>query len=276
MTFQTFEISVASGEPILLFDFSVGSAHFRYTTADRTIMYGGNAYAPRAIKRSNPQVGPDVRRQTLTVTAPRDIEVAQLYAVYAPSRDVLLTITNLHFTDPDGQGIVDWIGRVIGPTWKGSTVDIACEPVYTSVQATGLRRRWGVGCPHVLYGQGCTLNAHDFGIGTTLSAASGLTITIPSASLPTGLSFLGGFIEWDSGSNYWERRSIDAVADFDTTLTLSYGSPQLAPGLIVIVYPGCSKTTANCAAFGNTLNYGGQPFIPVVNPMDGTLANPYL
>jgi hypothetical protein len=219
-------------------------------------------------------MGSDIRRQTLTVTAPRDIEVAQqLYGVYAPAKDVLLTITNLHYTDPDGQGIVDWIGRVIGPTWKGSIVDIACEPVFTSVQTNGLRRRWGTGCPHVLYGPNCTVSAAAYKVTGALSSVSDLDITSSAFTLAPGLSFLGGFVEWDSGNGYMERRTIDSVSG--TTLTLSYGSPQLAIGLSVNAYPGCSKTTANCAFFNNSINFGGQPFIPAVNPMDGTLVNPY-
>lgn len=272
MTFDTYETSVAQGEPILLFDFALGIAHFRYTTADRPITYQTDAFAPAPIKRSNPIQSQDVRRKSMTVTAPRDIPVAALWSAYAPSTDVLLTITELHYTDPDAQGIVDFVGRVIGPTWKGSTVELLCEPVYTSVQTTGLRRRWGVGCPHVLYGPGCTLNPAPFGRTGALTTVSGLDITSPAFTLPAGLAFKGGYVEWDSGFGYVERRTIDGVAG--TTLTLAYGSPQLAIGLEVTAFPGCARNLAACNSLGNAINYGGQPFIPIKNPMDGSVANP--
>lgn len=272
MTFSQYETSIASGEPVLLFDFSIGTAHYRYTTADRPITYLTNVYAAAPISRSAPVQSSDIRQQNMRVTAPRDISVAQLYAQYPPGGDVLLTVYSTHFTDPDGQFIVDWVGRVTGVTWQGSTIEISCEPVYTSVQTMGLRRRWGLNCPHVLYGPGCTLNPTLFKVTAPIQTVSGFTITGAGFNPPAGLSFVGGYIEWDSGSGYLERRTIDAVSG--TTLTLAYTSPQLVPGLSIALYPGCNRTMTNCNAFGNIPNYGGQPNIPTKNPMDGSIANP--
>lgn len=269
MTFDTYERSAAQGEPILLFDFVLGLTHYRYTTADRPITYQTQVYQPAPIHRSNPIKSSDVRRQMLTVTAPRDIDVAAVFMAWAPGIDMLLTITSLHYTDTDGQGIVDWIGRVSSPTWKGSSVEITCEPVYTSVQTAGLRRRWSVNCPHVLYGAGCNLAALPFKGTGTISTVAGVLVTVPAlATPPTGLSYLGGWLEWDSGNGYSERRTIEGVAG-GGALTLAYGSPQLIAGLAVGAYPGCNRTTNNCNSFGNIVNFGGAPYIPNKNPMDG-------
>lgn len=273
MTFNTFETSIASGEPILLYDFSIGTAHWRYTTADRPITYQSNPFAAAPITRTAPVQSSDIRQQIMRVTCPRDIGLAQIFAQYPPAGDVLLTVTALHYTDPDQQGIVDWVGRITGVTWSGSTVEFACEPVYTSVQTMGLRRRWGLNCPHVLYGVQCTLNPALFKVTAPIQAVSGYTITGAGFVPPSGLSFVGGYIEWDSGSGYLERRTIDSVSG--TTLTLAYTSPQLIPGLSIALYPGCNRTTTNCNAFGNILNYGGQPNIPTHNPMDGTMSPTY-
>ena len=273
MTFNAFETSAASGEPILLFDFSIGTAHWRYTTADRPITYQTNVFAAAPITRTAPVQSSDIRQQTMRVTVPRDTSIiTQLFTQYPPGGDVLLTVYGMHFTDPDGQAIVDWTGRITGVQWQGSTVEIACEPIYTSIQTMGLRRRWGLNCPHVLYGPGCTLNPALFKVVAPIQSVSGFTITGAGFNPPAGLSFVGGYVEWDSGSGYLEHRTIDSVSG--TTLTLSYGSSQLIPGLSVSLYPGCSRTTTNCNAFGNIPNYGGQPQIPTKNPMDGSLANP--
>jgi hypothetical protein len=52
-------------------------------------------------------------------------------------------------------------------------------------------------------------------------------------------------------------------------LTIDNIGPGLAVGLVVTAYPGCNRSMTNCIAFGNLLNYGGQPYIPTVNPMNG-------
>lgn len=273
MTFASHETSMASGEPILLFDFSIGIAHWRYASCDRAITYLTNVYSPVPITRTAPVQASDIKQQTMTVTTPRDIPLASLFEGYPPTGDVLLVVTGLHFTDSDFEGVVDWVGRIINVSWKNSTVDFACEPTYTSVQTVGLRRRWGIGCPHVLYGGACTLSAPSFAVTAPIQSVSGVTITGAGFVPPSGLSFPGGYAEWDSGSGYLERRTIDSVSG--TALTLAYESPMLVPGLLVSLYPGCGRTPANCNAFGNILNYGGQMNIPNLNPMDGS-SNPVL
>jgi len=272
MTFNAYETSVAQGEPILLYDFSVGATHWRFTSADRTINYSGNSFAPAAITRTAPVQSNDIRQQTMTVTVPRDCPINTLFSGYAPAQDVLLVVTALHYDDPDQQGIVDWTGRVTASTWKNSQIDLSCEPIYTSMQTVGLRRKFGVMCPHVLYGPACGLTASSFAVSATLSAVSGVNVTSSGFVPGTGLSFLGGWIEWESAKGYLERRSITGLSG--TTLTLNYGSPDLVNGLAVTAYPGCARNISSCNSFGNSLNYGGQQFIPSTNPMDGSFANP--
>jgi uncharacterized phage protein (TIGR02218 family) len=272
MTFAAYEMSEASGEPILLYDFSVGTTHWRYTSADRVIAYNGAQWTPLPISRTAPVQSSDIRRQQMTVTMPRDAAIAGIFAEHAPSADVLLIITSLHYTDPDGQGLVDWVGRVVNPSWKGSECEIVCEPAYAGVRTQGLRRRWGLHCPHVIYGPACGLSKAAYKVAATINSVSGLTVTSGDFTLAAGLSFMGGFIEWDSGLGYLERRSINAQTD--TTLTLDYGSSQLVPGLAVAAYPGCDRTQHNCQLYNNNLNFGGQPYIPTKNPMDGSLSTP--
>lgn len=272
MTYNAYELSLSNGEPVLLFDFALGTKHWRYCTADRPIVYLANTFANVAISRTAPVQGSEIRRQMMTVTAPETLDLSDVFADYPPSGDMLLTVTALHYNDPDQQGIVDWIGRVVGHRRKGSSIELSCEPAYTSVQTMGLRRRWALGCPHVLYGKGCTVNPNTYKQIGAISAVSGAAITVPGLTPPTGLSFNGGYIEWDSGKGYTERRSINGISG--SVFTLSYGSPDIIVGLSISVFPGCDRTMANCNSFGNISNYGGQPNMPTKNPMDGSLANP--
>lgn len=273
MTFNAYEVSEAQGEPILLFDFSVGLAHFRYTTADRIITFASSDYDPAAIARASISQSGDIKRQTLKVTAPRDLGIALLYASTPPSAPVALTIWASHFNDPDHQYIVDWIGRVISPRWVGSTVEIMCEPAYTSVQTLGLRRRWQRGCPHVLYSAQCGADKTSFRILTTLSAVSGFDIQSSDfASLPDG-SYAGGYIEWTDADGITQQRTVDQHVG--NTLTVAYSGDEIVAGLSLYAYRGCDHTTNTCDSVFNNLSgagtggYGGAPFIPSVNPFSG-------
>jgi hypothetical protein len=273
MTFATYELSIDQGEPVLLYDFFVGLAHWRYTSADRPLTYLSNVYAPLAISSGSINQGQEIKKKTLNVTVPLDATVVQRLQNFPPSSDFLITIIALHQTDPDLQGYTAFVGRVMGQSQAGAVVTLKCEPAYTGVKATGLRRRWQLNCAHVLYGVGCGLSPATFRVVSAISAVAGPIVTCAGLAPPTGLNWPGGYIEWDSGLGYLERRSINAAAG--AVLTLAYGAPDLAIGLSVNVYPGCDHSTAACIAFGvaggtnQILNYGGQPYIPSINPLAG-------
>jgi Phage conserved hypothetical protein BR0599 len=271
MTFQAYEDSADKGEPVLLYDFSTGSAHWRYTSADRPITWTAEVYTPIAIEAANIIQGQEIKQKTLKVTVPRDAVIVQQLQTYPPSTDLLLTLYQMHFDDPDGQAIVGWIGRVMSQKQKGSVVELSCEPAYTGIQTTGLRRRWQVNCPHVLYAlAGCKLVPSTLAVPAHITSVStdGFTVTSTDFVPPVaGIGWAGGYIEWDSGDDYLERRTINSAVGF--ALTLAFGSPDLVAGLAVTAYPGCRHTTADCTFLGNILNYGGDAYVPLKNPMDG-------
>jgi Phage conserved hypothetical protein BR0599 len=268
MTFNAYETSIDAGMPLLLFDFFVGTAHWRYTTADRNITFSAATFAPAPISAGSINQGNEIKRKTLDIIVDAGLTVVGRLRNFPPSSDLMVTITALHETDPDQEGYVVFIGRVVSQSQAGVKVRIRCEPAYTGVKAVGLRRRWQIGCPHVLYGVGtCTLSPAAWRVVSAISAISGTAVTCAGIAPPTGLSFAGGYIEWDSGSGYNERRSIDSAAG--TVLTIAYGSPDLIVGLALNVYPGCKHNAADCTSFGNILNYGGELYIPSVNPLAG-------
>ncbi len=268
MSFSAYETSIDQGEPILLFAFSVGATRFLYTTADRPITWNGETYDSVPISRSSVRQTQEVRQQLLRVTGPRDISIASVYEQEPPTIPVALTITMFHYTDSAAQGVVDWVGRVTSVKWRQSNIEFQCEPVYASVQTAGLRRTYQIGCSHVLYGNGCGLAKSNFAYPGSVQSVSGFSITSSAwATLPSGLSFYGGFVQWQSAQGYQESRTIASVSG--STLTLDNAFSDIVVGTQVIAYPGCARTTQSCQAFGNILNFGGMPYIPTVNPFNG-------
>lgn len=269
MTFNTIETSYDQGEPILLYKFALGNQSWCFTSADRPITYAGNTYEAISISRAAILQTQEIKQKTLKVTMPRDNAVPALFLIYPPSSSVMLTIFAMHYDDPDQQAVVDWMGRVMWPSWKGSTVELNCEPAYTSVQTLGLRRTIALNCPHVLFGPGCSLLPADFKTTGAISGVSNVTVSATVIGTKTDGYFSGGYLEWTSADgDYLERRSI--LSHSGDSVVLDYASPELAIGVSINLYPGCDHTTPTCnAKFNNILNYGGCPYIPALNPFGG-------
>jgi hypothetical protein len=272
MTFETYDTSIDQGAPVYLVDFFVGTTHWRYTSADRPITFQSFVFSPVALTVGNVNQGPEIKKKTLPITLPQDAAVVLRLQGYPPSSDIGVIVNMVHLTDPDLQGAVPFVGRIMSQSQVGTTVTVSCEPASTGVQSTGLRMRWMINCPHVLYRSGCNLVAAAFGVPSIVTAVAGPVITCAGLVPPGLLQWPGGYVAWDSGDGYEETRSINAAAG--AVLTLSYPASDLIVGTPLIAYPGCKHTTDDCAKFGagprgNLDNYGGAPWIPGINPMAG-------
>lgn len=269
MTYEAAETSADAGRPVELYTFARGTTLWRYTSADRAQVVGGDTFAPAVIGRSRIEQGAEMNRSALKLTVPRDFAIAELYRVAPPGDVVAVTLRRLHLSDADGELATLWTGRVVNVAWSndGAQATITCEPIYTSLRRTGLRRMYGRLCPHVLYGPACKANPAVFAVPGTLTATTGLTLTAAAwGAKPVGW-FDGGFIEWAEGGGT-ERRFI--VAHSGSTLTLDRRAPSLAVGAVATAYPGCEHTLEVCDdKFDNILNNGSTPFIPTKNPMGG-------
>lgn len=123
-------------------------------------------------------------------------------------------------------------------------------------------------CRHALFDSGCSASggpqAANFAINGTVSAGSTST-TIVANGLPkpqgSGTYQLGRIV-FTSGNNATFQRTIKS---WDGAFTLGLLNPlpfAVEEGDGFVIYPGCDKTAATCAAFNNTSNYGGFLFIP--------------
>lgn len=268
MSFDTVDAADLGGQPLYLLDFYRQTKHWRYTTADRPMTNQSQVFNPAAITVPSFKQSQELKQQTLTITAPRDIDVVSQYRTTPPADAVNLTIWAMHYVD--NEPVVVWLGRVVSPKWVNSTVQIACEPISTAMRSTGLRLRWCRNCPYALYGVGCNVDFNAHRVPAKLTAVNGFTLTADAfASLPNG-RFAGGYVEWLDADGIVDRRSIDAHTG--TSITVAFGSADLAPGLAVSAYPGCNHTMNDCDGyFHNGDNYGGSPNIPDVSAFNGNL-----
>lgn len=119
-------------------------------------------------------------------------------------------------------------------------------------------------CRHTLFDAGCHLSAGFFAIAGAVAAGSSAgTIIAGGLPRPQGSgTYTLGSIRFDSGANasFWRT-----VKSWDGAFTLQLLNPlpfAVASGDQFTIFPGCDKRFATCGAFGNQINYGGQPFIP--------------
>lgn len=270
MTYDAKETSDQSGQPIELYEFEVDGVTYRYTSSAKEYIVGLLVYDAFPIERSEIDESGELPKNNLSITAHREFPVAEFFRVAPPSNVVVARIKEVHANDPDQQVIVKWYGRVLSVDWQGASVVLNCENQYTSLKRPGLRRAYGRGCPHVLYGSsGCRLLKADFAATFAITSANGTEISASGFDAQPDGFYDGGFIEWERLPGVFDRRAIRSHVGPLVVVTHAFAG--LAPGDMIIAYPGCDHTFATCdSKFDNTDNYGGFPNIPQLNPFGGS------
>lgn len=266
MTFDARETSADQGRPVEVYEFGRDYQRWRYTSADRDVTADTHVYLARPISRSAIEVSAEKARSGIKITAPRDLEVAELFRVAPPTLPITLVVRQYH--DGDGELATIWTGRVAGVEFNGAAANITCEPTFTALRRIGLRRAYQRQCPHVLYGAACGVNRESYRLNDAVESVSGAVVNVPGADgLPDGW-FAGGYLEWEVALGIVERRFI--TEHVGAALTLASSAYGLAGGVAVRVFPGCDHLLATCESkFANVASYGGFPYFPQKNPFGG-------
>ena len=273
MSFAAREASQDDGVPVELYHVRYGAepgAFFAYCDGPLPVTRGGITYTPLALDRTKTPVSGGLDKTRMSVTLPMDSPLAELFRVYPPSRVVILTIREAHYEDPSGEAPVTWVGRVLscarakgGPT----TAELTCEPSQTSLRRTGLTRFYSLSCTHDLYGRRCRASkaaATRAGVVAAL-AYTKITLAPGWAGAFAPRNFIGGLVEWPGADNREYRTIMRVNGD---VLSLTGPTTGLGVGDPVDVILGCNRTPENCRGLhDNILNFGGQPDIPLENPI---------
>jgi len=261
MSYTTYEESDYSGEPLELYRFVLGDQIWLFTSADHEVAWGDDTYVPVFIKRGGFTKGGDARKGNIEVQVAASNAVALLFRSGWLSGIMTLTIYRHHYSDTDYS--VLWKGRVISCKWSGSMATLTSDNVSTTFSRAGLRRSYQVGCPHVLYGSACGLEASSWQVAATVSAVTDGTLTLSGIDGYADGYFLGGMAQIGD-----DKRMIVAHGSGSITMVDSVGSA--AEGDTVTLWPGCPRTMTSCLnKFNNLDNYGGLPFLPDKNPFSG-------
>lgn len=273
MSFDTIELSRFLGRPVRLFVFTRQSTVWRFCTGDRDITIGENTYYHAQIDRSEIRQTVERAKDSITIKLAylRDPD-ADEYPVtqsfgdnwfpYVPSSTVTVVCMEHHYGDTDPP-VVQWMGQVTQPKFTDTELELVCEPTGGTDRARNQGAKWQRSCWKTVYStgiRGCNLDPSGFEVAATLSGVSGLTLTA-SAFGTAPINLAGGSLVWTNGAGMVERRSI--MAHSGSSITVLYGSADLAPALNVVALPTCPRTWAACEVRGNTINFGGAIYKPV-------------
>lgn len=247
-----------------LYEFAYGATRFRYSAGARAALLASQTYAPYPIGRAAINESADPSRNALDITAPLALPLLDLYRPSGPLAPVGVKIYRLRGTTAD----TIWTGEIGSVEFTGKDATLHCLSPLAGMRGMGLTRNWQKACPLTLYGAGlgqCNASREAVKVSATVTQVAGRVVHAAAfAAQPNGW-WNGGYLEWSDGS-VLQRRWI--TGHTDDAVTLMTPAAPLLPTMVVTALPGCDHSLATCAAkFGNAANYGGQPGIPVTNPM---------
>jgi uncharacterized phage protein (TIGR02218 family) len=269
MTYRAQDDSVQAGQPYFLYQFDRNGT-LTYLTSDASdLVRMSQTWAASPISHAEIEQSGNVERNTLELTFP----LSDTFALEQLSPNSFITTVTVfrgHHTDATDEVMIYWKGRIANSKATKQNIILITENIFTSLRRPGCRARIQRTCRHDLYGLECGVDMNDWDVAVTITAISGLMLTVPAASGYTDSTFRAGMIKWNNIFGYVDYHS-------GTSVRLTSEIPGLEEAIgggsqAAILYHGCDRSlvgTFGCQKFSNQLNYGGFRWIPKFNPFKG-------
>lgn len=270
MSFATVETSRQLGAPfaLILFTYGPGATDvYAYTTSEDPVIRDSITYEPVPIHHDSFSSSGSLDRSAFEVKLSKFLAVADLFNGFPPSYEITLKLWLGHVGETEYKPV--WFGKVLSHRVEGDELIFTCEPVSSSLRRSGLRRNYQRGCPHALYGDRCQASRAAFTTALPVQFVASPVVTLPvnwNGSLDTS-KYVGGPAWWVDADGRTQYRSILRIST-DTAVQLNGDCSTLTTGMTLNVAPGCNHQMSDCTTlFHNINNYGGQPWIPLKNPL---------
>jgi len=265
-TLDEIERSIEGSRPVELYTFTLGPDVFRYTSAEGTVTFAGTDYPSLPLKRTSSTQAKEQKSTAVRITLPATSDPAQPFIAIQPSARMTVSVIRVQpDAVPATASIVMFDGFVSSIAFENDKAEMRCIPFNELFTRQIPRFQYQGLCNHVLYDSRCKIVSAGFKHTGTVLSVVGNEVTIqglPSAGNP----FIGGYLEIPGASE--QRLILDQVG---TTVTVLFPFKQVISGGSMDAFQGCDHTAETCAQkFGNILNYGGFPFVPVINPFNQT------
>lgn len=269
MSYELIEVTNDYGEPLFLYEFSVGTKVWRYTSSTEPVAAKGEMYTPIYISDEGISQTGEAQTDTVKISIDFNAEIVDLFKITPPIEQIVVRRMVRHEFDPDVA--INYVGFISQANFGTiGVVEFDCITLSPTMQRNGLRLYWSRTCPYVVYDAAtCGVRKEDHAVTAIVEKAANGLITAKGLAVAVDGWFAGGYIEWQSErTGAPEMRSVDEHSgDQIRLLGRSDGIPI---GAQIKAYPGCPKTIAECRArFGNDSNYGGYPHLPGKSPFNG-------
>lgn len=261
MSYDSYESSVESGDPVELYEFTLGTDTFRYTSDEDDITTAAGTYTAVPISRERIIYETQEKASDrLQVTLPASNAFVSNFVDIVPGKIALLTILRYHRSDPAEEQVTIFKGilNTVRYSEEGKVALLQVMPL-TSAQTRAIPRITFSGlCNHMLYDSRCKISetSSTWEKFLPVSAVSSNQITCTGASAFGSDFFAGGFVEFDDDYRQVISQSGDVL-----TLNVPFAISPL--NQTVRVLSGCSHELSVCASkFSNAVNFGGFPYVP--------------
>lgn len=262
--------SRALGQPVRLFLFT-GTAFgpYAYCDGETAITRSGVVYQPWPIEASDFTFDGTLDKSDVTITMASGSGIEDEYLGFPPDSIVNLTMFDGHMNLDVSEFRAVWRGRVMSPEFPDdeATVKFSAVPISALIAKPGLREHYQLSCRHSLYGHKCRADKPAATVSATVTAIAQYQFTL-SSPIANPADFRAGLALWTYGTSRSSLRTILDVSEDGLVVTVRGTLRGLETGSSVSLTKGCNRTEENCSRIhGNILNFGGQPFIPLENPL---------
>jgi hypothetical protein len=259
MTYQTEIEKVEQPLSAELYKILVGNVYTYFTSYGTDIVYGGNTYLTRPIKRSGFSVEKAMKTVDVTITIP--IAAAfQEYLSVSPYAKTIVTITKVFVSSPDSLSKLIFTGMVHTVAVSKGVASVVCKSANALLTRKVPRIIYQTNCNWSLYSDDCGVVKTNHELISTVGSISGNDIVLNlSSSLPDTM-LKGGTFVWGS-----EQRLITNQVGNTVTVLVQFAG--IAVDDQVFLYPGCDGSYGACKGYGNQYRFMGMPHIPTKNAL---------
>lgn len=265
MTYESYETSVETSQPVELYTITLGSTVWYYTSGAIAVTIGGTTWEPLSISRTSQEQSQEDQDQQVEVTLPASTPVCRFFIASVPGQSVEIVVERIQALDVGETRMVMYAGIVQSVTFEdgGTKAVLSVVTSQAAFSKAVPRDVYSAVCNHILFDDRCGLAEASWRVTAEVLSIVGNVLTIDGLSGEADGYYTAGFIEL-TGSAPDFRVILDHTGD-EATVALPFGTSPL--GELVRVYAGCAHDPTTCQAkFNNLINFGGFPFVPTKNP----------
>lgn len=270
-TYLDLERSTDNADPYHLYEFRRGGTSWKYTSFPFEVTDDAlGTFTPKPIAHGRVNQTGQIERVSLEITLPFTDALSVNQRIPNFFQITTLTIWRKMVSDLTNAFEVVWKGRIVSNRTSGREFTLVCENVHTSVRRAGLRGRFQRSCRHNLYGPGCGLDIEDWYETVSVTDWNGSNVieVSPVVNKTDAFGYYnGGIVEVTTsvGVEY------GFITDHDgNNLALLQPLREDPTSTNIRIAPGCYLNRLVCQEkFNNVLNFGGTPYLPLVNPFTG-------